>query len=93
MPDFSKVQKRRPLVVTASTAISLILWFVITNLTTVAGCFPAAALLVPCDCDFFGHFFLFSFNGFAIEISMFSFQVTITDVALTSRPFFGLYSY
>ena len=33
MPDFSKVQRERPLVVTASTDISLIIWLVIGNLT------------------------------------------------------------
>ena len=51
MPLFSKEQRGRPLVVTASTAAFLILWLLLENLTIVACCFPTVVLLVPCDWD------------------------------------------
>ena len=68
---------------TASTVISLTLWLVIENLTIVAGCLPTIGLLVSYNCDSkeevifvtLGFFFLF-FNSFAVEVWMFSFQVT-----------------
>ena len=47
----AKVQRERPLVVKASTAISVILCLVVGNLIIAAGCFPAVAQFVPCDCD------------------------------------------